>query len=312
MTINLNDIFIIFAAFSLIFSLVIGVFDNPIYSILSLICSIMFSIFVMFLLHVEFLSYIFIIVYVGAVALLFIFVIMMLNFKIESKKIDFNIEDTFVFYLVIFKFCFLLYNFFKLLNFKVIYINKDFNSWALFQQEKDIYFNFLYANDIFIFKSLYTGFWLHFIIIGFILLLALIGGLAITSSLVPTDEFRNFGILFYEDPNLSQDSINSFSDLSIGLSYTFVFTLALIGFLGILFNRKNLLLMLVYAELLFFALSFHFILISVYFVIPEAQIYALFITSLAACESIIGLSFLILTFKLKCTIKSTSISLFRG
>ena len=158
MTINLNDIFILFAVFSLLFSLAIGLFNNPIYSVLSLICSIMFSIFVMFLLHVEFLSYIFIIVYVGAVALLFIFVVMMLNFKIESKKIDFNLEDTFVFYLVAFKFCFLLYNFFKLLGFKQISVTKDFNSWVLLQKEKDIYFNFLYSNDIFIFKSLYTGF----------------------------------------------------------------------------------------------------------------------------------------------------------
>lgn len=117
---NIQYIFLMFAFLSIVFSLAINLFKNPIYSVLSLIVSILFSIFLMFTLHIEFLSYIFIIVYVGAVALLFIFVVMMLNLKVESTSNNLSVDDNFVFFLIIFKFCFVLFNFFKVLSFKNI------------------------------------------------------------------------------------------------------------------------------------------------------------------------------------------------
>jgi NADH-quinone oxidoreductase subunit J len=64
---------------------------NPIHSIFSLLISIISSICVLLLIKVEFLAYVFLIVYVGAIAILFLFVIMMLNIKVsDDALIDYS------------------------------------------------------------------------------------------------------------------------------------------------------------------------------------------------------------------------------
>jgi NADH-quinone oxidoreductase subunit J len=56
--------------------------NNPIHSIFSLVLAFANISFIMILLGVEFLGVLFLIVYVGAIAILFLFVIMMLNIKL--------------------------------------------------------------------------------------------------------------------------------------------------------------------------------------------------------------------------------------
>jgi NADH-quinone oxidoreductase subunit J len=60
---------------------------NPVHSLFSLLISIISSICVLLLIKVEFLAYVFLIVYVGAIAILFLFVIMMLNIKVSNDKL---------------------------------------------------------------------------------------------------------------------------------------------------------------------------------------------------------------------------------
>ena len=61
---------------------------NPIHSVLALISVILNVVFLMFLLEAEFLALMFIGVYLGAVTVLFLFIVMMLNIK----AIDFSKE----------------------------------------------------------------------------------------------------------------------------------------------------------------------------------------------------------------------------
>jgi NADH:ubiquinone oxidoreductase subunit 6 (subunit J) len=64
---------------------------NPIYSIYSLVLSIISSTAILLICHVEFLAYVFLIVYVGAISVLFLFVVMMLNIKVsQSIFVDFS------------------------------------------------------------------------------------------------------------------------------------------------------------------------------------------------------------------------------
>jgi NADH-quinone oxidoreductase subunit J len=64
---------------------------NPIYSIFSLISSIISSVIVLLICHVEFLAYVFLIVYIGAISILFLFVVMMLNIKVsQNVLVDFS------------------------------------------------------------------------------------------------------------------------------------------------------------------------------------------------------------------------------
>ena len=73
---NLLNICILFFAILIISS------RNPMHSIFSLIISfILVSIVLIGFLHCEFLSIIFLIVYVGAISILFLFVVMLLNIK---------------------------------------------------------------------------------------------------------------------------------------------------------------------------------------------------------------------------------------
>jgi NADH-ubiquinone oxidoreductase chain 6 len=78
----LNYLLIIFCSLAILFSVMVIISKNPIHSILYLIfvfCSVTF---VFIILGVEFLAITFLIVYVGAIAVLFLFVVMMLNIKI--------------------------------------------------------------------------------------------------------------------------------------------------------------------------------------------------------------------------------------
>jgi len=59
---------------------------TPINTTLSLCVILLLSTLLLFLFHVEFLAYIFIMVYVGGIALLFLFVIIILDFKLYYNK----------------------------------------------------------------------------------------------------------------------------------------------------------------------------------------------------------------------------------
>lgn len=64
------------------------VVQNSIYSVLFLVLSFVSSASILFLLRCEFLALMFIVIYVGAIAILFLFVVMMLDLKVTSFKKD--------------------------------------------------------------------------------------------------------------------------------------------------------------------------------------------------------------------------------
>lgn len=76
------NLFFYFFSFILIVSALMTVLSqNSIYSVLFLVLSFVSSSSILFLLECEYISLIFIIIYVGAIAVLFLFVVMMLDVK---------------------------------------------------------------------------------------------------------------------------------------------------------------------------------------------------------------------------------------
>jgi NADH-quinone oxidoreductase subunit K len=69
-----------------------------------------------------------------------------------------------------------------------------------------------------------------------------------------------------------------------------------LAYFGIITGVKNLLRTLISIEVMFLCLSFAFVLVSFYTLNITCQIFALFILALAACESALGLSLIILFF----------------
>lgn len=79
--------------------------------------------------------------------------------------------------------------------------------------------------------------------------------------------------------------------------------LFLIGVLGLVLNRKNILITIMSLELLLLAVNLNFVMFSIYLDDIIGQVLVLFILTIAAAESAIGLSILTAYFRLKGTIR---------
>jgi len=72
-----------------------------------------------------------------------------------------------------------------------------------------------------------------------------------------------------------------------------------LGILGLVFNRKNILIILMSIELILLAVNLNFIVFSVYLDNILGQIISLFILTVAAAESAIGLALLVIFYRIK-------------
>lgn len=145
--------------------------ENPVHSVLFLIMTFCSSSIIMFLFHVEFLGLAFIVIYVGAVAVLFLFVVMMLNTKISLEK-NYLIVTIFVLtgILILIETFLLLKDFFFNYDF-VCTENNLFNANIVLDS----------LNNIEVLgQSLYNYFSICFLICGLVLLVAMLGAIVLT------------------------------------------------------------------------------------------------------------------------------------
>ena len=76
-----------------------------------------------------------------------------------------------------------------------------------------------------------------------------------------------------------------------------------IGLLGIVLNRKNILITIMSVELLLLSINLNFAAFSIYLDDIVGQIFVLFILTIAAAESAIGLAIITVLYKLKNSIE---------
>ena len=86
----------------------------------------------------------------------------------------------------------------------------------------------------------------------------------------------------------------------------------MIGTLGILLNRRNILIILMCIELVLLSVNLNFIMFSVYLDDFYGQIFSLFILTVAAAESAIGLAILILYYRIRGKILINQIAILKG
>jgi NADH-quinone oxidoreductase subunit K len=86
----------------------------------------------------------------------------------------------------------------------------------------------------------------------------------------------------------------------------------MLGLSGIFLNRKNILIILMSIELMLLAINLFFIIESVFNDDIIGQLFALFVLTVAAAESAIGLAILVIYYRVKSTISVQEISLLRG
>jgi NADH-quinone oxidoreductase subunit K len=87
--------------------------------------------------------------------------------------------------------------------------------------------------------------------------------------------------------------------ININYVLTVLVVLFFIGILGLVLNRKNILITLMALELILLGVNLNFVVFSVYLDDIVGQVFVLFILTIAATESSIGLALLMVYFKLK-------------
>jgi NADH-quinone oxidoreductase subunit K len=84
------------------------------------------------------------------------------------------------------------------------------------------------------------------------------------------------------------------------------------GMFGIILNRTSILLILMCIELMLLSVNLNFIVFSVYLDDFYGQIFSLFILTIAAAESAVGLAILILYYRIRRKIDINQISTLKG
>ena len=100
--------------------------------------------------------------------------------------------------------------------------------------------------------------------------------------------------------------------LNINYILNIVITLFLIGVLGLVLNRKNILITLMSIELMLLAINFNFVIFSVYLDDIAGYVFVLFILTIAAAESAIGLAILVVYYRIKGIISINYINSIKG
>ena len=85
-----------------------------------------------------------------------------------------------------------------------------------------------------------------------------------------------------------------------------------VGSLGLLFNRKNILIIIMSIELMLLAVNLNFIIFSVYLDDILGQLFVIFILTVAATESSIGLAILAVYYKVKSSIIIDKVRITKG
>ena len=167
----INFAFYLFSGVLILSSLDVILSRNPIYSALCLILAFFNSAGLFLLANAEFLAMLLVIVYVGAVALLFLFVIMMINIDYNkmNKEVFSYLPIGLLIAVILFLEIIVVMNSVEILHMgeSVINITKRY---IITQDETNTYQ---------IGKILYTDFFLHFQLAGLVLLVAMIGSVVL-------------------------------------------------------------------------------------------------------------------------------------
>jgi NADH-quinone oxidoreductase subunit J len=183
---NENIIFYLFSIFLVFSAFMVVVSQHPVFSLLFLVSSFIFASFILFFLECELLALLFIIVYVGAIAVLFLFAIMMLESKLTdlSRSVMRYVPIGLIFAVV------LLFpqlreissNFDKNMYYDLFYQNSFQNWYDLVDSTTDVE---VYG------QVLYSYFVLQLLIAGLILLLVLIGVVYLTNNFNVSKQTRD-------------------------------------------------------------------------------------------------------------------------
>ena len=180
----LSILFYTFSSVLIASSFMVITAQNAVYSVLFLVLSFLSASILLFLLKCEFLSLIFILVYVGAIAILFVFVVMMLDLKTNSQEnsikyfpFGFIIGSVFVAEIVL-----VVAETFKENPYKSEFLSNFFVNWY---DKIDVFTEIQAIGQI-----VYTQYVLQFLIAGNVLLLATLAAVVLTVNTDTNNDYK--------------------------------------------------------------------------------------------------------------------------
>lgn len=170
-----NVLYYTFSAALIFSSILVISASNTVYSVLFLILSFVTSASILFLLDCEFIALIFIVIYVGAIAVLFLFVVMMLDVKITSsfkEILKYFPVGSLLCFVFLGELSLILLDSFRSNPYTPQYGSNSYNNW---------YSRIDAITDIeALGQILYTHYIYHFLIAGIILLIGVVGSVILT------------------------------------------------------------------------------------------------------------------------------------
>jgi NADH-quinone oxidoreductase subunit J len=166
-------LFYFFTGLILISATMVISVKNPVHSVLFLILTFISAASLLFLLEIEFISLIFIVVYVGAIAVLFLFVVMMLDIKIT------DLNRNFLKYFPIGSFL----GFAFLIEIVLMLTNiLESNAYDITDNSYNVWIHHIdfITNIESLGQILYTYYFSYFLLAGIILLIAMVGAIVLT------------------------------------------------------------------------------------------------------------------------------------
>ena len=175
MMLSANLIFYFFSGVIVFSAIMVVVASHSVFSLLFLVLSFLASAFLLFMLECEFLALIFIVVYVGAIAVLFLFAVMMLDAKLQNlvRNIFRDLPLGFLFALG-FLVPMLYQLVYRMNENTILYSKNNYINWYDFLDS---------TSDVEAYgQVLYSYFVLQFLVVGLILLVVLIGVVYLTNT----------------------------------------------------------------------------------------------------------------------------------
>ena len=281
---------------------------NPVHSVLFLILAFVNAAGLFVLMGAEFLAMILVVVYVGAVAVLFLFVVMMLD-------VDFaELRQGFLQYLPIGALVGVVFLVELLLVVGGWVIGPDVPRPSRRRSRRSPGITNTEALGL----VLYTRYVYFFQAAGLVLLVAMIGAIVLTLRHKPNVKRQNIADQVArtqgDRDRGRQGAAGAGAVMTIGLGHylTVAAILFTLGIFGIFLNRKNVIVILMSIELILLAVNINLVAFSTFLGDLVGQVFALLVLTVAAAEAAIGLAILVVYYRNRGSIAVEDINLMKG
>ena len=297
--------FYLFATLTIASAVAVIFARNPVHSVLWLIMAFFNAAGLMLILGAEFIAMLLVIVYVGAVAVLFLFIVMMLDIDFAALRSGFTRNLPFGLLVALVLLAEIIV--------AVIARGRPGRVTGNAQPAATTQPNIEAIGEL-----LYTRFLFPFEIAGLILLVAMIGAIVLTHRSRGDARGQNVLARSTGGPRMrssnKQPRVGRGGEAVIGLTHylavaAILFTL---GVLGIFLNRRNIILMLMAIELILLAVNINLVAFSAFLGDLVGQVFAMFVLTVAAAEAAIGLAILVIFFRRRGSIAVDDVNRMRG